>query len=182
MGGPIVASYDLNMLQLFYYCNSEYQCEQIKSSQSQFRQLSKSHGHMRKLGCSEYSLMQHMQLSSRVCWNDLQYTVNILTKVEPQTCNNVYKHTRMAVYRHTRMAVSVYRHTRMAVSVYRHTRMAVYRHTRMALHNALVALVLSTVNAISVLILLSLGTKQLRTAGTYAQPAIYQGSTAYRKG
>ncbi|PAV63019.1 hypothetical protein WR25_04337 [Diploscapter pachys] len=46
MGGPIVTSYDLNMLQLFYYCNSEYQCEQIKSSQSQFRQLSKSHDHM----------------------------------------------------------------------------------------------------------------------------------------
>ncbi|PAV59293.1 hypothetical protein WR25_18427 [Diploscapter pachys] len=65
MGGPIVTSYDLNMLQLFYYCNSEYQCEQIKSSQSQFRQLSKSHGHMRKLGCSEYSFMQHMQLPSR---------------------------------------------------------------------------------------------------------------------
>ncbi|PAV55635.1 hypothetical protein WR25_23089 [Diploscapter pachys] len=37
-------------------------------------QLPDSTDNLRKLGKSKYPHLQHMQLPSRICWNDLQYT------------------------------------------------------------------------------------------------------------
>ncbi|PAV92096.1 hypothetical protein WR25_02224 [Diploscapter pachys] len=155
MGGPIVTSYDLNMLQLFYYCNSEYQCTISATFVLQFRATNTN---VTDIKPPPPPFLPPM---------------DVFTKIKSQICNNVYKHVHIDIYKHVH------------IDIYKHVHIDIYKHVHIDAYNYYYNRPLShtPISSMCFLQMLSIGTQQLRTAWDYApqECAIYQGFTANSK-